>query len=453
MTVSKPAQGGRRHAFVFCIFTLAVVPLSFLSLATAVSCRHRLLTLMPASLSSSSSLPSSGAFDGPKGLGLPTAQETSGVGGIKANTATTRTTTTTNTITAASRRCTLDDYLQGKWQPSERPQVRPGYAFCTIDPRQDCRAYASSDSNANSNGNNNAKAGYLHQRWVPSAPQCALRHLTASQIKRCLRKQSVVFLGDSLARNHQQSLQCMLLEGPEEVARPFFKGSQGTEKATYDSVYPETQTVVKARISSLIAPSDIAKVANDTIVIVGTGSHWNPSAFGFSNLSYASSWSAIAGGEAAAKQIVRAGIRERIEALQALPPSVRVIWRTPDLSHSSAPKSNDPWYHKCAPFEASWDPRRKRLPWDDKLQWIYDAVHEYAAGTRIEVMDVMGMSGQRADGRPSAHLNRTREGIPVHDCLHWCLPGVPDAWNEVLINYLCQEEEEGEEGEREGSLQ
>jgi hypothetical protein len=245
-----------------------------------------------------------------------------------------------------------------------------------------------------------------------------------------LRNESIVFLGDSLARNHQQSLQCMLLEEPEQpvAARPF----------------------LKVRTSSVIPPSDIAKflVANDndtTIVIVGTGSHWNPYAFGFDNLSYTSQWSEIPGGNEEGKRIVRASIKERILALDALPSTVqKIIWRTPDLSHSSAPNSKDPWFHECVPFSASvsggaWDPWGRKVPGGGKLQWIYDAVHEYAQGTRVEVMDVMGISGQRADGRPSAHLNRTREGVPVHDCLHWCLPGVPDAWNEVLINYLCQD--------------
>ena len=24
------------------------------------------------------------------------------------------------------------------------------------------------------------------------------------------------------------------------------------------------------------------------------------------------------------------------------------------------------------------------------------------------------------------------------DCIHWCLPGVPDTWNEILFAYLLQ---------------
>ena len=335
-------------------------------------------------------------------------------------------------------RCTLDDYLlQGTWQPSNRPQVRPGYELCTIDPRQDCRAFASSSSD------DNRSAPYLYQKWIPRDSRCALRQLSPAQVKRCLWAQRVVFLGDSLARNQQQSLKCMLIEtdGRREDGAGGQYGGGDPPSATSPRMQAHAQAMppINALISSVIPRKDIAQVENATIVVVGTGPHWNPYAFGF-NVSYSTDWSQIAGGDEAGKHIVRAAVRERIQALQALPDTVRrVIWRMPDLTHSSAPNSKDPWNHKCAPFPASWDPWRNQLPSKGKLQWIYDAVREYAEGTRVEVMDVMGMSGQRADGRPSAHLNRTRDGIAVHDCLHWCLPGVPDAWNEVLINYLCQD--------------
>jgi hypothetical protein len=71
--------------------------------------------------------------------------------------------------------------------------------------------------------------------------------------------------------------------------------------------------------------------------------------------------------------------------------------------------------------------------------WIVEAVYKYTNNTRIEVLDVMAMSGSRPDGHPSAQLRQELSGYVVHDCLHWCLPGVPDAWNQVLVNFLCQD--------------
>lgn len=42
----------------------------------------------------------------------------------------------------------------------------------------------------------------------------------------------------------------------------------------------------------------------------------------------------------------------------------------------------------------------------------------------------------RKDGQPSNHRE---PGTPVEapqDCSHWCLPGVPDTWNELLYAHL-----------------
>ncbi|KAL6005351.1 hypothetical protein ACLOJK_005917 [Asimina triloba] len=46
------------------------------------------------------------------------------------------------------------------------------------------------------------------------------------------------------------------------------------------------------------------------------------------------------------------------------------------------------------------------------------------------------LSNLRSDGHPSLHRE---PGTPVpirQDCSHWCLPGVPDVWNELLYAHL-----------------
>lgn len=38
--------------------------------------------------------------------------------------------------------------------------------------------------------------------------------------------------------------------------------------------------------------------------------------------------------------------------------------------------------------------------------------------------------------RSDAHIGTWNYPSPDLDCSHWCLPGVPDAWNELLFSYL-----------------
>lgn len=59
------------------------------------------------------------------------------------------------------------------------------------------------------------------------------------------------------------------------------------------------------------------------------------------------------------------------------------------------------------------------------------------------LQDITSMSALRRDGHPSVYTSApTTAPVPelkAHqqsDCSHWCLPGVPDTWNELLYALL-----------------
>lgn len=52
-------------------------------------------------------------------------------------------------------------------------------------------------------------------------------------------------------------------------------------------------------------------------------------------------------------------------------------------------------------------------------------------GTNVKLLDVTGLSLVRDEGHISRYSIRAAPGM--QDCLHWCLPGVPDTWNELLF--------------------
>lgn len=59
--------------------------------------------------------------------------------------------------------------------------------------------------------------------------------------------------------------------------------------------------------------------------------------------------------------------------------------------------------------------------------------HLYKALNRsgFNVLDITRMSEFRADAHPS-----TAGGKKHDDCMHWCLPGITDTWNDLFIAYL-----------------
>ncbi|KAJ6931097.1 hypothetical protein NC652_014563 [Populus alba x Populus x berolinensis] len=59
----------------------------------------------------------------------------------------------------------------------------------------------------------------------------------------------------------------------------------------------------------------------------------------------------------------------------------------------------------------------------------------------LHLLNVTSMSAQRMYGHPSVHyLGPSGDPPSLHrqDCSHWCLPGVPDTWNELLYTLLLK---------------
>ncbi|PIA53755.1 hypothetical protein AQUCO_00900377v1 [Aquilegia coerulea] len=52
-------------------------------------------------------------------------------------------------------------------------------------------------------------------------------------------------------------------------------------------------------------------------------------------------------------------------------------------------------------------------------------------GSSFRILDITHMSEFRADAHPSAAGGKKHD-----DCMHWCLPGLTDTWNDLFITYL-----------------
>ena len=61
----------------------------------------------------------------------------------------------------------------------------------------------------------------------------------------------------------------------------------------------------------------------------------------------------------------------------------------------------------------------------------------------VTILNITDLSRLRMDGHPSVYR---RKGVDLtassaQDCSHWCLPGVPDTWNELLLYHLVSSRE------------
>ncbi|XP_020259113.1 protein trichome birefringence-like 26 [Asparagus officinalis] len=62
----------------------------------------------------------------------------------------------------------------------------------------------------------------------------------------------------------------------------------------------------------------------------------------------------------------------------------------------------------------------------------------YMNPIHLEMLDVYHLSLPRPDGHPDKY--RGVEGT-AHDCLHWCLPGPVDAWNDLMMAMILRHED------------
>lgn len=64
--------------------------------------------------------------------------------------------------------------------------------------------------------------------------------------------------------------------------------------------------------------------------------------------------------------------------------------------------------------------------------------------TPVIYLNISRLTDYRKDGHPSIYRPDYQAGqqdtatVHAQDCSHWCLPGVPDTWNELLYVSLLK---------------
>ena len=84
----------------------------------------------------------------------------------------------------------------------------------------------------------------------------------------------------------------------------------------------------------------------------------------------------------------------------------------------------------------SWfDPRNNGVNKEARL--LNGMIKEALRGTEIQLLDLSHLSEFRADAHPAAWLGK-KDAVAIwgQDCLHWCLPGVPDTWVDILSELI-----------------
>uniref|UniRef100_J3L2E9 Uncharacterized protein n=1 Tax=Oryza brachyantha TaxID=4533 RepID=J3L2E9_ORYBR len=343
------------------------------------------------------------------------------------------------------------DIFRGEWVPDlEAPYYNHKTCYM-IQEHQNCLKYGRPD------------LGFLKWRWRPSG--CELPRFDPVQFLQFARHKSLAFVGDSLARNHMQSLLCLLsqVSYPKDIS---------ANPSTQNKVYH--YRAYNFTISMFWSPFLVRAREPDHDGPAHTG-HWSlyldePDQSWVSEISRfdyvlvsAANWFSRPSLFYEKRRLVGCSFCSRQYGVPALTLyySQRRAWRVSlkaindleNLRGRVIVRMLSPMSH----FEnGTWDQggdckrtqplRSNETVMEGRDLHFYTAqMEEYRAaekvaeakGRRMMLMDATAAMLMRPDGHPSRYGHLPNQKVQLYnDCIHWCLPGPIDIWNDMLFQML-----------------
>ncbi|KAI3686087.1 hypothetical protein L1987_79757 [Smallanthus sonchifolius] len=291
--------------------------------------------------------------------------------------------------------------------------------------------------------------GYLKWRWKPN--NCDVSRFNVGVVLEKLRGKRVVFVGDSLSRTQWESMICMLMDGVNDKASVYeMNGNKISKKIRYLGVrfssYNFTVEFYRSvflvqigsvprhapkRVKSTIRLDELdntsSKWIDSDILVFNTGHWWNRAklfemgCYFKVNGKLKLGMSTMAAYTTALKTWA-SWVENMVDTERT-----RVFFRTFEGSHWSGQNG-----HTCKVTENPLV--QSKSEYSEYRSQFSDIIKEVVNNMSVPVttMYVTPMGSYRSD----AHVGTWSDNPTVPDCSHWCLPGVPDAWNEILFSYL-----------------
>ncbi|XP_057978994.1 protein trichome birefringence-like 36 [Malania oleifera] len=295
--------------------------------------------------------------------------------------------------------------------------------------------------------NGRPDSGYEKWRWRPSG--CSLPRFNALRFLGSMRGKRIVLVGDSIMRNQWESLVC-LVQGviPTHRKSVTFRGpSMAFHASDYKTtiVFCWAPLLVelkkereKGRVLHLDQIEANARHWRGADVLVFDSAHW------WTHSNQETSWDYYMEGN----KIYNRNLNPMIAYGKGLttwanwvdsnlnPHQTRVIFRSISPTHNR--ENGRKCYNQREPM--AFLGHRHHVP--AQMHVLQSVLRRMKFPVYLQ--DITTMSAYRRDGHPSVYSKRIGYEEKRHqnqissatDCSHWCLPGVPDTWNEMLSAIL-----------------
>lgn len=354
----------------------------------------------------------------------------------------------------------VDDRFE--FNPNECSVVPGKWVFNSLlNPLYSDRACPYLDLQFSCKKNGRPDSEYLHWEWQPD--DCMLPRFNPRTALQKLRGKRLMFVGDSLQRGQWESFVCMVESIIPEKHKSMQRGRihsvfkakeyNATMEFYWAPFLVESNSdihIIRDPKKRIISVDSIAKHARNwigiDILVFNTYIWW------LNGLKIKSLWGSFANGEEGYEEFepqvaYRIALKTWANWVDSNvnPNTTRIFFTTMSPTHM---RSQD-WNHKDGiKCYNETKPVMKKRYWgtgsDKRLMRVVDNILEKMK-IPVTVINITQMSEYRIDGHSSVYteyegklLSDEEKADPIHhaDCIHWCLPGVPDTWNQVFLAHL-----------------